>query len=473
MIVGIDFGTTNSLIANSEIFINERGSRITPSIVFFRNNNEVLVGDLAKSQMYIRPDKVILNVKRDLGKGKEYIINNEKFKAEEIASFIFKKLKNIVNEEISSAVITVPAYFDDNQRNGVLEAASIAGLDVVKLLNEPVAAAIGYGINIENKKILVLDFGGGTFDITLMEIKDDVFNVLKTGGSSELGGIDFDNILVNWIVNTVKEKDGIDLNVDPVALQQLYIHAENAKIDLSVVENTDIIIPYIATLNNRPYHLNLNINRDIFLSISKGLIEKIEKLILEVANEEIDEIIFVGGSSRLFFLKELVKKIFPDKKIISDLNPEEIVVKGAGLYAQVLEGKINNILLRDILPHSLGVLDDEGNFIEILKSGIHYPSSETEIFTNTKDNQDTIIIKVLQKKNDEMINLGDFEFKFSKKWKKNEARIAVNFSLNINGLLEITAEDLNTGQSLKGKITNAMVNRKSINKDFINNYKII
>lgn len=472
MIVGIDFGTTNSLIANSEIFVNERGSRITPSIVFFRKENEILVGDLAKSQMYIRPDRVVLNVKRDLGKGKEYIIYKKKFKAEEIASFIFRKLKKIVNEEITDAVVTVPAYFDDNQRNGVLEAASLAGLNVVKLLNEPVAAAIAYGINEKDKKVLVLDFGGGTFDITLMEIKNDVFNVIKTGGSSELGGIDFDKSIVDWIVNTIYERDGINLGNDPVALQQIYNHVESAKIDLSVVDNTDIVIPYISTLNNRPYHLNINITRDIFLNISNKLIEKIKELIIENANDDISEIIFVGGSSRLFFFKDLVKKIFPDKKIISDLNPEELVVKGAGIYSQVIEGK-NNIILKDILPHSLGVLDDEGNFIEILKKGMHYPTSETEIFTNTHDNQDTIIIKVLQRKNNEMVNLGNFEFKFSNKWKKNEARIAVNFSLNINGVLEISAEDMYIGQSLKGKIINAMVNSRKVDTDLMKKYKII
>jgi molecular chaperone DnaK len=472
LIVGIDFGTTNSLIANSEIFINERGSRITPSIVFFRKENEILVGDLAKSQMYIRPDRVVLNVKRDLGKGKEYVIYDKKFKAEEIASFIFRKLKNIVNEEITDAVVTVPAYFDDNQRNGVLEAASLAGLNVVKLLNEPVAAAIAYGINERDKKVLVLDFGGGTFDITLMEIKDDVFNVIKTGGSSELGGIDFDKVIVDWIVNTIYERDGINLGDDPVALQQIYNHVESAKIDLSVVDNTDIVIPYISTLNNRPYHLNINITRDMFLNISNNLIKKIEDLIKESANDDIDEIIFVGGSSRLFFFKDLVQQIFPDKKIIADLNPEELVVKGAGIYSQVIEGK-NNIILKDILPHSLGVLDDEGNFIEILKKGMHYPTSETEIFTNTQDNQDTIIIKVLQKKNNEMINLGNFEFKFSNKWKKNEARIAVNFSLNINGVLEVSAEDIYTGQSLNGKITNAMVNSRKLDTVLMKKYKII
>lgn len=466
VIVGIDFGTTNSLVAylddnlTPRIIVNERGSRLTPSAVYFKNSFEVIVGEIAKSQRLLRPHQTILSVKRQIGLDVEYEIFGTKYKPTEIAALIFRKIINYASDflkhPIAKAVVTVPAYFDDNQRRGVITAAKLAGLEVVKLLNEPTAAALAYNIardtSSEGQYVLVLDFGGGTFDLTLMRVAPGLYEVVSTTGNTELGGIDFDKVIVDWILETTHDMYGKDLSNDVVAMQQIWSHAEKAKIDLSTVLETDIIIPYISLTESGPLHINLNLTRDRFENLAKHLFEKSEELIYKVFEgtnvrpDDVTTVIYSGGTSRIPGFRRLVGKIFPNARILGEINPDEVVVVGAAIQAAIMEGRLKSIELLDVLPHTLGVLDDEGKFVPIIESGTIYPTTWTKIFTNTMDDQDTIIVKVLQKHDEELVELGNLEFKSTRKWKQNEASIAISFHIDKNGVLLVTAEDIETGQ---------------------------
>jgi len=470
MIVGVDFGTTNSLVAyvgpkcKLEIIPNERGSRLTPSVVYFKNEKQVLVGELARSQMLARPEQTILKVKRKMGTGHRYKVFGRDYTPSEIGGLILRKLKNYASDflgkEVKQAVITVPAYFDDNQRQGVLHAARLAGIEVVKLLNEPTAAALAYGVHTKNEKtVLVLDFGGGTFDITLMKHSEGLFEVITTGGSTELGGSDFDEVLARWVVETVRETNGVDLATDPIALQQVYNHVERAKIDLSSVEETNIVIPYIAMSPNGPIHINLNLSRSQFEHLTKELLKRTEELILttleesQTGAEDVDVVVLAGGTSRMPAFRSIVCSLLPKAEIKSEINPDEVVALGAAIQAAVLEGKIRNIELKDVLPHSLGVLDDDGEFVPIIERDSTYPTSAAKIFTNAYDDQDYVEIRILQKRRGTLVDLGNFRFTSKKKWKKNEANIAVTFQINQNGVLEVSAEDLDTNEVAEVTIT--------------------
>lgn len=464
MIIGIDFGTTNTLVAyvdkslRPQIIINERGSRITPTVVHFKNEKQVLVGELAKSQALIKPMQTILRVKRDMGTDKVYRIFNSTFTPSEIASFVFRKCKmfasEFLGEPVKKAVVTVPAYFDDNQRQAVAMAARLAGLEVVKLLNEPTAAALAYEAQDKIERIiLVLDFGGGTFDITLMSYSEGVYEVLSTGGSTALGGSDFDDVLCKWVLETVKNERSVDLSKDPIALQQIYRHVEQAKIDLSSVLETSIVIPYVALSPEfGPIHINIALSREQFEHLTRSLILRAEELIEKVlidANvhpDQVDYVIFSGGTSRMPAFKDLVAKMFPDSKKLSEINPDEVVAIGAAKMAAILEGRLRNIELKDILPHSLGVLDDDDQFVPIIERGTIYPCVETKLFTNTRDDQNSVIIKVLQKREDDLVELGDFVLTSQKVWRKGEADIAVSFEITHDGVLNVTAEEINTGE---------------------------
>ncbi|MGJ8455412.1 Hsp70 family protein [Pseudothermotoga sp. U03pept] len=465
MIVGIDFGTTNTLIGyvdrslRPQIIVNERGSRITPTVVHFKNEKQVLVGELAKSQMLIKPHQTILRVKRRMGSDQNYEIFKEIFNPSEIASFVFRKCKNFASEflgePVEKIVVTVPAYFDDNQRQAVAMSAKLAGLQVVKLLNEPTAAALAYEMENDSEKIiLVLDFGGGTFDITLMRYQDSVYQVLVTGGSTSLGGFDFDQVLVDWIVETVKNEKFIDLSKDPIALQQIYNHAEQAKIDLSVVAETSIVIPYVAlSPEYGPVHVNLNLSRERFENLTKHLLERAKQLIIDVLKEaslppeKVDLIVFSGGTSRMPAFRRIVTELFPNSQILSEINPDEVVALGAARMAAIIDGRLKSIELRDVVAHSLGVFDDDGQFVPIIDRGTVYPTIATKIFTNTRDDQDKVLIKILQKRDEELVELGDFQLTFAKKWQKEEAAIAVSFNITHDGILTVTAEEMNTGEA--------------------------
>ncbi|MCD6546410.1 MAG: Hsp70 family protein [Thermotogae bacterium] len=473
MIIGIDFGTTNSVVAYVDenmkvnVIVNERGSRLTPSVVYFKNEKQVFVGEMAKSQMLLKPSQTVSKVKRKIGTDHTYKIFDKKYKPYEIGSLIFSKLKKYSSEflgmNVEKAVVTVPAYFDDNQRQGVIKAAKLVGIDVVKLLNEPTAAALAYGVPNDESTVLVLDLGGGTFDITLMRQSNGLFEVLTTGGSTELGGSDFDEILAGWLVDEFQTDTGVDLSTDPIALQQIYNAVERAKIDLSNVNDTNVVIPYIALTERGPLHINKILTRELFDSLCKNLIEKIDELIDETLSEadlspdQVNMLVFSGGASRMPFFRKLSQK-FPNAQIKAEINPDEVVAMGAAVQAAMIEGRIKSVELRDILPHSLGVLDDDDNFVEIIKKGTIYPTVATKMFTNTEDNQDTVTIQVLQERGKKLVNLGKFHFKSSKKWKKNEANIAVSFSLNNNGVLEVSAEDVDTGEVEEVVITDSIFN---------------
>ena len=480
MIVGIDFGTVNSSVSyidddlKPQIIVNERGVRLTPSVVYFKNSEEVIVGEIAKSQRLVKPEQTILLVKRKIGEDYKYNIFECEYFPPEIASFIFRKLKqytsDYLNKEINRAVITVPAYFDDNQRQGVLLAAKLAGMEVVKLLNEPTAAALAYNLDPTiDQNVLVLDFGGGTFDLTLLNSHNGIYKVLSTKGNTNLGGIDFDKVIVNWILDTIKKKDGIDLSNDTVALQQIWNAAEKAKIDLSSVEETNIVIPYIAINENGPYHINITLTRGRFENLSIDLLLKAKKLILEVLKDanltpdQIDKVILAGGTSRIPAFKKIIKNIFEKSEILGTINPDEVVALGAAVQAGIIEGKLQNIELKDIVSHTLGILNDDGQFVPIIEKGTSYPTSSTKMFTNTRDNQNSVIIKVLQEHNDNLIELGNLEYVSEFYWKKEEANISVTFYIDINGVLKVIAEDLDHGNKKELNLKNPFLELRNIN----------
>lgn len=464
MIVGIDFGTTNSLVAyidrtlRPEIIINERGARLTPSVVYFKNEKQVLVGELAKSHALARPEQTILRVKRKMGTNHRYLIFGRQYTPSEIGGLIFRKLRHyashFLREEIRQAVVTVPAYFDDNQRQGVLRAASLGGIEVVKLLNEPTAGALVYGIHEKgDKRILVLDFGGGTFDITLMDCREGLFEVIGTGGSTELGGADFDAVLVRWVVETVREERGVNLEQDPIAMHQLWVHAERVKMDLSSVDEASIILPYLALTEDGPVHVHLTISRQQFERLTAHLFEQAFELIkvtlrdTGVLPRDIDVVILSGGSSRMPLFRETVQSMFPQAALRGEINPDEVVALGAAVCAGILEGRLNHVELRDILPHSLGVLDDDGCFVPVIERGTVYPAVATRMFTNTQDEQDQVTVEVLQERGERLLRLGYFHFHSPRRWKKGEARLAISFIVNGNGMLEVVAEDTDTGKA--------------------------
>ena len=476
MIVGIDLGTTNSLVAwitregRPEIIINERGSRLTPSVVYFKNERQVIVGELARSQMLLYPQQTVVRVKRKMGTPFRYSIFGREYTPSEISGLILRKLKNYaeayLGREVDQAVITVPAYFDDNQRQATIRAAYLAGMTPVKLLNEPTAAALAYNLHASGENnLLVLDFGGGTFDISLMHFSEGLFEVMATGGSTELGGSDIDDILVRYVVDAVKEAEGIDLSQDPVALQQVYFHVERAKIDLSTVQETTIVIPYIALSERGPVHVRLPLSRERMNNLCAQIFERVESLIEEtierahLTKDWVQTIVFVGGSSRIPRFREVVQRLFQGIPVTfcDSLNPDEVVALGAAIQAGIIEGRIREVELRDILPHSLGVLDDQGNFVPILERGTVYPAVASRLFTNTRDDQEEAIVEVLQERDGgRLISLGNFCFRSERKWKRGEANLEVVFHLDESGVLNVSAVDLDTGRTEEATITGGL-----------------
>jgi len=473
VIVGIDFGTTNSLVAyvdealQPRVIVNERGARLTPSVVFFKNDRQVLVGELARSQALARPEQTILRVKRKMGTDHRYTIFGREYTPSEIGGLIFRKLKkyasDFLGEEVTHAVVTVPAYFDDNQRQGVLRAARIGGIDVVKLLNEPTAAALAYGVYERDRKlILVLDFGGGTFDITLMEYQEGLFEVVTTGGSTALGGADFDAVLARWVVETVREEKGVNLENDPVAMYHIFTTVERAKIDLSSARETTIIIPYIALTERGPVHIHLTISREQFERLTAPLFEQAFSLVEATLKEarvsplQVDVVILSGGSSRLPLFQNTVRSMFSHAEFKAEVNPDEVVALGAAIHAAMLEGRLNHVELRDVLPHSLGVLDDDGCFVPLIERGTTYPTVATRLFTNTRDDQDQVVVKVLQEREGHLVSLGYFHFSSQRRWRRGEARLAISFIINGNGVLEVVAEDTDTQEVATLTITGSV-----------------
>ncbi len=504
-IIGIDLGTSNSLVSyikngSPRIIPNERGERMTPSVVHFKESGDVIVGQMAKNQAVINSDQTVSLVKLSMGTDRKFTILNKIYTPVDISSMILAYLKksaeNYLGCAVTKAVITVPAYFNDHQREDTLLAAQKAGLEVLKLLNEPIAAALVYGFaNHKDTHLLVVDLGGGTLDITLISYEDKVFKVRAVGGSTRIGGSNFDKLLVNKIMEEFKQIHGIELENDKIALQQLLINAEKAKIDLSSANETQILIPYITVTPKGPIHLNVTLARDEFEHLISSVLEEISEHIrrtfenAQIDYRWVDSVILVGGSTRLPVLESLVREmvcntkdqvcenladkdlseqsqsendkgIICEKELKRNINPDEAVARGAGLLAGILEGSIKDIEFHDITPHDLGIEDDEGNFINIIPKGSTYPIDVSHIVTNTMDNQKSVVINVLQRMGmaatelDEIVSLGWFELSIDPSKKKYESNIEVTFTIDGNGILEVTALDIDTGEEKAITITN-------------------
>jgi len=476
MIIGIDLGTTNSLVAfvnrenKPEIIINERGNRLTPSVVYFKNEQEVLVGELARSQLILKADRTVSGIKRHMGEDYQVMIGERGYSPVEISALILRKLvkyaQEYLGDTIEGAVVTVPAYFNDNQRQATLMAGELAGIKIFKLLNEPTAAALAYGFeSSQNQHVLVLDIGGGTFDITLMEYQDNTCSVICSGGSTTLGGIDFDNRLAEHILKTFRETQGIDLANDLIARQQIQINAEKVKMDLSTINECSILIPYITMGPQGPVHLNQLIYREQFDHLCHDLFAQIESLIAQtmskagVSKDWVDVIVLAGGASRMPGFREKVALLFAGVEIKSEINPDEVVALGAALEGAMLAGQVTDVKLLDVTSHTLGLEDDEGDFIPLILANTSYPVEKSQLFTTVHDNQEEVIIHILQR--DDLIDpakgnkvsLGKFHLEGIPPARAGEPNIDVTFQIDRNGILRVSALDIDTGIQNQIQIT--------------------
>jgi len=477
VIVGIDLGTTNSLVAfinqegKAEIIINERGSRLTPSVVYFKSEQEAMVGELARSQLILKSDRTVSAIKRKMGTNHQVKIGERSYTPTEISALILRKLLqyagDYLEQDIEAAVVTVPAYFNDNQRQATLLAGKQAGIKILKLLNEPTAAALAYGLSHPGhaQKIMVLDIGGGTFDITLMEYCDDIYKVIGTGGSNRLGGMDFDRRLVEYILETFKATGGPDLTNDPIALQQIHISAEKAKVDLSSVNECSVLIPYITMGPAGPVHLNQTIRREQFNHICGSLFKEIIQLIKQtlagagVSESWVEAVVLAGGASRMSGFKELVARLLPGAELRAEINPDEVVALGAALEGAILYGGLSDVELHDVTSHTLGLEDDQGEFVVLIPANTPYPVSQSSLFTTVNDFQEEVIIHILQR--DEMgdasetmqVSLGQFHLEGIQKAKAGEPSIDVTFTIDANGILNVAAMDIDTGTRNQVEIT--------------------
>jgi len=462
-VIGIDLGTTNSAAAYLErgqavIIPNSRGNRITPSIVGFSKKNEALVGEAAKNQAIINSEKTVIGIKRKMGEDFSILISGKEYSPQMISGFILRKIKEdsekYFGDKVTDAVITVPAYFTDSQRQATVDAGKIAGLNVLRIINEPTAAALAYGLNIEkNQKVLVYDLGGGTFDVSILELDGGVFEVISTRGNNHLGGMDFDDELKKLIIKQFKSETGIDLAEDKLALQKINEEVEKAKFVLSELLEVEINIPFISADNTGPKHLEFNITRAEFeLLIESYINETIELSKLALADakiniDELDRIIMVGGSTRIPLV---IKKIeeFTRKKVFRGINPDEVVAMGAAIQSGIISGEVSGVVLVDITPLSLGTEVEGGEFIPIIKRNTTIPTSETKIFTTTVDNQEEVEIHILQgerKIAGENISLGNFILTGIRKAKSGVPRIEVTFDIDVNSIVHVSAKDLDTG----------------------------
>lgn len=486
-IIGIDLGTTNSAVATLEagiptIISNSEGARTTPSVVAFSATGETLIGQIAKRQSIINPENTFYSVKRLIGKKyndiqsdldkvsysiqkdsngdiKIYSPNLKKeFSPEEISSLILKKLVNdanrYFNETIKQAVITVPAYFSESERLATKDAGVIAGLDILRILNEPTAAALAYGLGKKkNEIILVFDLGGGTFDVSILEIGEDIFEVLATSGDTYLGGDNFDQAIVNYILSSFYEKENIDLHTDKQALQRIIEASEKAKIELSSLETTQINLPFICINNNNPKHIDLEITRTKFESLIANVLTKCitpVNLVLEDAKltaSNIDKAILVGGSTRIPAVRKLLVELI-GKAPSENINPDEVVAMGAAVQAGILAGEITDLILLDVTPLSLGVEVEGGLMATIIKRNASIPIKHTEMFSTSQDNQESVEIHVLQGENTlakENKSLGLFQLNNIPLQPKGVPKIEVSFKLNADGLLLVTASERSSG----------------------------
>ncbi len=470
-IIGIDLGTTNSCVAVIEggepvVIANAEGARTTPSVVAFTKNGERLVGQVAKRQAITNPDRTIMSIKREMGSDHKVEIDGKKYTPQEISAMVLQKLKadaeSYLGETVTQAVITVPAYFSDAQRQATKDAGKIAGLEVLRIINEPTAAALAYGLDKNNdQKIMVYDLGGGTFDVSILEIADDVFEVLATSGNNRLGGDDFDNRVIDYLAGEFKKEYGIDLKQDKMAFQRLKEAAEKAKIELSGVTTTNINLPFISADASGPKHLDITLTRAKFDELTADLVESTigpARRALEDAGltaDKVDKVILVGGSTRIPAVSEAVKKL-TGKEPHKGINPDECVAVGAALQAGVLTGDVTGLLLLDVTPLSLGIETYGGVFTKLIERNTTIPTKKSQIFSTAADNQTNVEVHVLQGERELAAynkTLGRFTLSGIPMAPRGVPQIEVTFDIDANGIVHVSAKDLGTGNEQNITIT--------------------
>ena len=472
-VIGIDLGTTNSVVAVMEggepvVITNAEGSRLTPSVVGFSKTGERLIGQVAKRQAISNPERTISSIKREMGSNYTVAIDDKKYSPQEISAMVLQKLKTdaeaYLGEKVTQAVITVPAYFSDSQRQATKDAGTIAGLEVLRIINEPTAASLAYGIDKgDDHTILVFDLGGGTFDVSILELGDGVFEVKSTSGNGRLGGDDFDERVMKWLISEFKKDSGIDLSNDKMALQRLKEAAEKAKIELSSLLTTNINLPFITADASGPKHLDLSLTRAKFDELTADLVEATMGPTRQAMTDaglspkEIDKIILVGGSTRIPAVQEAIKKFF-GKEAHKGVNPDECVAVGAAIQAGVLVGEVKDVLLLDVTPLSLGIETLGGVFTKIIERNTTIPTAKSQTFSTAADNQPSVDVHVLQGEREMAAynkTLGRFELSGIAPAPRGVPKIEVTFDIDANGIVHVSAKDLGTGKEQKITITSA------------------